>query len=637
MILKRNSLRLVLSAFSFLSFINIAAENVEMRSPDGKYVMTLSDENGRLFYNLEWNNKEIILSSSLGVILNEDWKDNLSITGTKTYSKDSAWKPIYGERKSIKDCYNLWTVNVDKKNSKMKIGLEFRLYNEGVALRYNFQGGSYLCIKDELTEFSFSEGTNAYYTATAEAVYELIPLKGWKGESERPLMLTLTDGTYVCLTEANVFDYVRTKFKLSDTKKNTIVTSMYGTVDEIAPYYTPWRVIMCGDTPGKILENNYIVLNLNPESKIKDESWIKPGKVMRVGDMSTENGKKIVDFAVKHNLQYVHFDAGWYGEEFSKSSDARSVYKGMDRKTNVNTLDLKEICKYAKERNVGVLLYVNQRALQQQLDEILPIYKSWGISGIKFGFVQVGSQLWTKWVHEAVKKCAEYGLMVNIHDHYRPTGVSRTYPNLMTQEGIYGNEQFPSATHNTTLPFTRFVAGAADYTICYYKQDYKKLMTEEHKSTVSPKSRILKTTPAHQLALSVVFYSPLQFMYWYDKPSDSRDEPELKFFDDVYTVWDDTKVLQGEIGKYVTIARRKGKEWFIGGITNNDSCKMEISMDFLEKKQKYEAEIYTDGTPDLPTRTKVLVSKKIVKSKDVLKFDLKPSGGVAIRLLPKNK
>lgn len=623
-----------------ISTASVCAREVTMCSPDGKYVLNLSDNGGGLTYRLDWDGKNIILSSTLGADLNEEWKEGLSISNVSSSSKDEIWKPVYAEREKIKDCYNSYVISVDKRDSRIKVDLEFRLYDEGVALRYNFrnvssQGYHYLTVKDEYTEFSFPEGTKAYYSGTAEAKYTLLPLQGWDGESERPLMLTLSDGTYVCLTEAEVVDYVRTKFKLSVTKENTIQTSMYGQVDEIAPYHSPWRVIMCANTPGRILENNYLVLNLNPECRIEDTSWIKPGKVIRVvGDMSTETGKAFVDFAVKRNLQYVHFDAGWYGPEFLKSSDASSVYKGSDRKPNINTLDLKEVCKYAKERNIGVLLYVNQRALQQQLDDILPIYKSWGIAGIKFGFVQVGSQLWTRWVHEAVKKCAKYGLMVDIHDFYRPTGFSRTYPNLMTQEGIYGNEQFPDATHNTTLPFTRFVAGAADYTICYYKQDFKKLETKEHKSFVSPKSRILKTTPAHQLALSVVYYSPFQFMFWYDKPSDSHDEPELKFFNDVYTTWDDTKVLEGEIGNYIITARRKGNEWFVGGITNIESRTIEVKTDFLEKGRKYEVEIYADGDPKIPTRTKVSVTKKKVSGGDVLKFKLKPSGGVALRFSP---
>ena len=184
-----------------------------------------------------------------------------------------------------------------------------------------------------------------------------------------------------------------------------------------------------------------------------------------------------------------------------------------------------------------------------------------------------------------------------------------------------------------TLPFTRFVAGAADYTICYYRQEFDRLQQQGDNYGV-PRSRSIRTTPAHQLALSVVFYSPLQYMYWYDKPSDSQDEPELKFFDDVYTVWDDTRVLEGEVGQFVVTARRHGDEWFVGGITNNDARQLSIPLDFLSSGQTYLAEIYTDGDPSIPTRTKVKVSQRKVDSRTKLAFSLKPSGGVAIRLVP---
>lgn len=354
---------------------------------------------------------------------------------------------------------------------------------------------------------------------------------------------------------------------------------------------------------------------------------------MREVTLSTEGAKSLVDFAVKRHLQYILFDAGWYGPEGDKSSDATTVTLDPHRNPKIDALNLQEVIAYAKLNGIGVILYVNQRALQQQLDEILPLYKSWGVSGIKFGFVQVGSQVWTKWMHEAVMKCAKYGLMVDIHDEYRPTGFSRTYPNLMTQEGIRGNEEFPDATHNVTLPFTRFVAGAADYTICYYRQDFGKLGKEKDAYGV-PRSKTLKTTPAHQLALSVVYYSPLQHLYWYDKPSDSQDEPELKFFDDVYTTWDDTKVLQGEVGQYITVARRKGNEWFLGNITNNDSRMLDVDLSFLPKGKKYIAEVYTDGDQSIKTRTKVRISTFRVDGTKQLHFQLKGSGGSAVRLAP---
>ena len=200
--------------------------------------------------------------------------------------------------------------------------------------------------------------------------------------------------------------------------------------------------------------------------------------------------------------------------------------------------------------------------------------------------------------------------MVDIHDEYRPTGFSRTFPNLMTQEGIRGNEEMPDANHNTILPFTRFLAGPADYTICYYN------------------TRV-KNTHAHQLALSVVFYSPLQFLYWYDQPDAYQGEPEIEFFDRVKTVWDDTKTLDGKIGEFIVVARRSGAEWFLGGITNTQERKISVPTSFLEKGKKYIAKMYQDDDK-IRTRTKVSVTQKRIKGGDVLIFDLKASGGVAV-------
>jgi len=621
-------------AFILLACICTAsamAKEVIVSSPDTHYQMKIWDNENQIRYSLTYKGKLIIEPSLLGIKTATDWIDGISISEVKTSENDNVWTPVYGERSQIQDNYRAWEITLAKADSREKLFIDVRAYNEGIAFRYTFPGGRFAQIADEYTEFTLPQNTMAYYTQRAQTPYQYLPLKGWQDESDRPLLLTLDNGTYVCLAEAAVDDYARTKLALSAKKENTIVTAMYGPVDNATPFSTPWRVIMAGDEAGEILQHNDLILNLNPPCAIKDTNWIKPGKVMREVTLTTEGGLALVDFTVKRNLQYIHFDAGWYGAEFDWRSDATVVRLDPNRNPKADALDLPKVVKYAKEKGIGVFLYVNQRALQQQLDEILPLYKSWGISGIKFGFVHVGSQRWTAWMHYAVKKCAQYGLMVDIHDEYRPTGFSRTYPNLLSQEGIRGNEEFPDATHNTILPFTRFVAGAGDYTICYYRQDFGRL---EEDAYGVPRSKSIQTTPAHQLALAAVYYSPLQFLYWYDKPSDSRDEPELKFFDDVYTVWDDSKVLQGVPGEYIAMARRKGDDWFVGMITNNDARKMTCSLNFLEPEKTYIAEIYTDGGKEIATRTKVKVSKFKVDSKMNLSFSLKASGGVAIRFTP---
>ena len=254
---------------------------------------------------------------------------------------------------------------------------------------------------------------------------------------------------------------------------------------------------------------------------------------------------------------------------------------------------------------------------QQQLDTLLPLYKKWGLKGIKFGFVQIGNQRWSTWLHDAVRKCGEYNLMVDIHDEYRPTGFSRTYPNLMTQEGIRGNEEMPDATHNTTLPFTRYLAGAGDYTLCYFNNR-------------------VKNTKAHQLAMAAVYYSPLQFMFWYDRPEFYQGEEELEFWKAIPSVWDDSRALDGEIGEYIVQARRSGNDWFVGAMTNTEARTITLTTDFLEPGKKYMLHLYEDDDK-LKTRTKVRSTHKKIKAGDKLVLKLKASGGAALHFTPLKK
>lgn len=320
---------------------------------------------------------------------------------------------------------------------------------------------------------------------------------------------------------------------------------------------------------------------------------------------TTADAKENIDFAAKHNLQYILFDWKWYGPSFTFESDVTKV---------VAPLDMPGIIQYGKEKGVGVWLYVNLQGLVSQSDSLFAIYKKWGVKGVKFGFVQVGSHRWTTWLEDEIKKAAENEIMVNVHDDWRPTGEQRTWPNLMTAEGIRGNEEMPDATHNTVLPFTRFIAGAADYTICYY-------------------DKRIKTTHAHQLAMAAVYYSPLQTLFWYDKPALSNNEPELEFWNKIPASWDETKILQGAPGEYVTTARRSGDDWFIGTITNNNARSLKIKLDFLPKGKKYVASIYSDDAT-VTTNTKVKVERKKADAATVLDVKLIPSGGQAIWLTP---
>lgn len=625
---------------------NMKETEAQLSSPDGNFTFSFYQKatpegKKQMYYSVNYKKQPVVLESELGLkvenqlfesalaIPNDEsklWCENLNQTNIARQTVNKTWKPVYGERGTITDNYNELVIDFDKNFDKheaaetggydrrrnYKMSLIVRAYNEGVAFRYFIPentNGLFMHITGEQTQFTMPEGTLAYYERWAQGPYSLLPLKDWEDECERPLTLKLTSGLTVALAEAEMIDYSRGKFRLNTEKANTLQLSMYDCADVITAFGTPWRVIRAAETPGKLMEGNDIMLNLNPESQLANSNtdWIKPGKAIRVANLTMQGAISCVDFAATHNLQYILFDASWYGPEMKMSSDASKVAATKD-------IDLQKVLKYAASKGVGLFLYVNQRALVQQIDSLFPLYEKWGVKGVKFGFVQIGSQKWTSWVHEAVRKAAKYHLLVDIHDEYRPTGYSRTYPNLLTQEGIRGNEEMPDATHNCILPFTRYLAGPADYTVCY-------------------NNKRIKNTHAHQLALAAIYYSPLQLLYWYDKPEDVVNQPEIEFFDKVKTVWDDTKVLNGEIGQYIATAKRSGNDWFVGAITNTEARKMTLPLNFLTPKQKYVAHIYVDDER-VQTKTHVKMLKYIVTAKDLLQFSLKASGGAAVHLEP---
>ena len=619
--------------------IATVAKAVEtLQSPNGKYQFTFSQKEGKLLYSLDYAGKPVVEAGELGVNIDNHlvesamgipvdnsnvWTNGMEVASVDRRSEDNTWKPVYGEYAQIRDRYNEMTIHLLKggkhqdgggtaydKRQQYLLDIIVRAYDEGVAIRYHFPeatNGLFMHITDDLTSFRFAPGAEAYHYAWAQSHANKVKLlkseAAWKEEAERPLTLRLDNGLYAAIGEAALSDFVRGKLKLK--ANNELQMALFHPADIITAYDMPWRFIMVGEKAIDLINNKQMVLNLNAPCQIQDASWIKPGKAFRVCRLDMKTCMEGVDFCVDRGLQYIELDAGWYGPEMKMSSSALKVLETRD-------IDMPKLCQYAKSKGIGVWVYVNQRALYQELDQLLPLYEKWGISGIKFGFVQIGSQEWTTWLHNAVKKCADHHIMVDIHDEYRPTGWSRTYPNLMTQEGIGGNEEMPDAEHNSILPFTRFLCGPADYTPCYFN------------------GRV-KNTKAHQLAMPVVYYSPITFLYWYDLPNVYKGEKELDFWKYCPTVWDESKALQGEIGEYIVQARRSGNDWFVGAMNGLQARDITLNTaDFLQIGKKYRVEIYND-VPALNTRTKVSTVVQTIKAGKILKLHLQPSGGAALR------
>lgn len=605
------------------------ASSLVLKSPDGRNVISFAKPAKELTYSVERDGKPLILPSRAGVDLDnwvwemalgkrdlqqpDCWMDLLSVDSVSYADPvDNTWHPLYGERSTVKDRYNSATLHMSRKDkSDYRLDVEVRAYDEGLAFRYFFPehpAAIFHKVVEDLTDYTFPEGTKAWSEQWAQARFNVTPIDSITRPVERALTLVDPQGNWTALLDADVDDWCLTKLVAREGKHNTLSSVMYSPVDIVTYYATPWKIIMTADSPGQLIENNDIVLNLNPPCEIKDaEEWVKPGRIMRCTKIDTEAGLRNIDFCAEHNIPYMLFDWLWYLPCTSHDGDATKV---------VDNLDMKRVVDYGKEKGVEIWLYVNQHALMKQMDELFPLLREWGIVGVKSGFVQYASHRWATWLHDMVRKAADNHLLMNIHDEFRPSGFSRTYPNLLTQEGICGNEEWPDATHNVTLPFTRMLNGAADYTICYF-------------------DKRLKNTHAHQLAASLVFFSPLQTILWYDTPDRYHGEPEIEWFETLPTVFDDTRVLSGYPGESIVMMRRNGEEYRVALMTNNEARHETLALDFLPKGVKYNARIFTDN-PKVKTATQVEITNRKVDSTKKLDFDLLPRGGATVILTPLN-
>lgn len=590
-----------------------------LESPDGQVVIDVSlQPAGTPAWQVHYQGKPVLLESRLG--FEPDFAAGFSLINAASSQHTGEWKNALGERSIVPDNYREMAIDL-RHSSGTRIRILFRAYNEGAAVRYVAPGDQTgdLHFAGERTEFHLPPETYGWEEHGTEGDYQRVKVAEIQPWCERPLTLELAGGLFASLGEADNQRYPRMLLSRSGEDADTLVSALGGPTSNTVKGGTndgrvtlspgaasPWRVLVVGQKPGELLERNYLVLNLAAPSVLADTSWIRPGKAMRDAALTTASAKAIVDLAPRLGLQYVGFDAHWYGPD--DAGDATHI-RAAD-------LDIKEVATYAKAHNVGVCIYVDGRQVKAQGEQLFRLFKNdWGAEAVKIGFVSVGSQADTSWITDTIAKAAENHLVLDIHDGYRPTGNNRTYPNLLTVEGIQGNEHHPPAEHNCTLPFTRYVAGPGDYTVCYMDNRDK-------------------TTHGHQLAMGVISFSPLQWLYWYDRPGQYKSvPPEMEFWVHMPTVWDETRVLDGQIGSYAALARRSGREWFLGIINAGQPRTLKLPLSFLERGQNYTAHVYADADK-VATPTRVSVETQAVTSDTTLDVPLKAAGGEAVWIEP---
>ena len=586
-------------------------------SPDGQQRVEIGlNGQEKLCYRLLAGKKTVIDWSALGLVTDDkaggrsDMADApsgklgiRSVGKVQHHAGKFAW-PL-GENDTIDNTYTELTVDCSA------FGLEFRLYNGAAAFRYTVSNA--VAVRGESTEFRLP-GSFTVYQYNQESVFTRTGVDTMRNTCDLPA--TLTDGrNYLSIGEADNDGYTKAELAAGSSPHSLrLVYPRDAVVKMAGPSRTPWRTISVAHSAIGLHAYSQLYLQLTPPaSDIPLASGIpsapgippvKPGKLIRSG-LTTKDGFDCIDFAAKHNFQYILFDAGWYGAEFRSVSDPTAA---------IPAIDMPAVIRHGKENGIGIILYVNYVGLRVKLDTLLPLYEKWGVSGLKFGFVDGLTQKGITWLADAIKKVNDYGFILDIHDNYKPTGLSRRYPALLTQEGIRGDENSPDAFHTTTLPFTRFLAGPADFTFCYPNGKNKF-------------AKNLRVSMAQQLALTVIYFSPLQSIFWYGKPGDYTDESEIEFFKYVPTVWNESRYLAGDIGRYISVARRHGETWYIGNAAGETAWQDSIRLDFLRPGKIYQATIYSDDG-------KQGLTKRIVRLKkgDRFAFKIAAGGGQAMIL-----
>ncbi|MEU1183129.1 glycoside hydrolase family 97 N-terminal domain-containing protein [Streptomyces sp. NPDC005820] len=619
-----------LLTFGTATVAQAADSSITATSPNGKNTITMSLTGGVLSWSVKRSGKTVLNSSVLGLTLSNGTSlgtGNVSVTNYQHWTKDSTWTPVFGRNATIRDYYQEMRWNLQDGTSGTNFSVQLRAYNTGVALRYVLLDTGSAIIADELTTWVFPDDTTIY-SARDEDAYsaiapDAIPSTGTSSTdngnlSDLPLLVTLANGTFATICESSRVNYPRSMVSSVAGQSDTLKTYLMeksarsaGTTQTTStvttPFSTPWRVLVLGDAATDLVDNAELVLNLAPACALSDTSWIKPGKVFRC-ELTTAAGTGGVDFAVARNLDYIEYDAGWYGPEFTTATATAAI----------SAIDLPTVIDYATQNGIGVFLYVNRIAATDP-DTLFALYKNWGVAGVKLGFINDGTQAMTNQIITWAKAAAKYELLIDMHDDVRSWGYERTYPNWISLEGVRGNEQFPTATNNVLLPFARNVGGPMDYTICYGQSRDQ-------------------TTNNHQMAMAAVYYQPLNFLYWYSKPSayaTTANWPGLAWFDAIPTTWDESQAVAASLGEYVAVARRSGTTWFLGAMNNETARTVSIPLDFLTSGTSYTAKIYADGTAgSTPHATPTVVTTQTVTSGTTLSVAMTSAGGQAVILTP---
>lgn len=645
--------------FSFLLFtqISLIAQTYQLQSPGGLIEFQITIGN-HIEYAVRYNSIPVIEYSKFSLQFSQSsiFGNDLEVIDMEKFTINEKWQPVAGSYKEVLNHANEMVLTIQEKKSPARIILfAIRAYDDGIAFRYqipeswarflpNYQDVTRLTLQSENTEFNFSSNHLAwvadYGSYATHQEEDFIPVKLSEISSEQviglPFLVKIQDDCYAAITEADLTDWAGMYLKKERMDKtfslNSDLSPLVGNQNEkvkvLPGSWSPWRVVMLGDKPGALIESE-IINNLNDPCEIEDPSWIVPG--ISAWDhwwsgevkMDTETIKDYIRLAADMGWTYMLIDWHWYGAPFITEGVFRAD-PAADITTVNPAVNMPEILAFAKEKNVKLVLWLLWDHVDKQMDEAFALYESWGISGVKIDFMARDDQEMVNWYHKVVKKAAEHKLVVDFHGAYKPTGWSRTYPNLMTREGVLGNEYSKWSSritpeHNVTLPFTRMLAGHMDYTPGGFLN-----VTAAAFRNGAPAQ--VMTTRAHQLAMFVVYFSP--YTVACDHPDHYINQPGNEFLKEVPTNWDDTKVLSGDIGEYIIMARKKGNRWFIGGMNNSEARNVTVNFDFLPEG-KYKMDFFKDVPQSNMDPSEIEIGTEPIQGNQYYPVKMEKGGGFA--------
>lgn len=600
------------------------SDGLAIKSPNGKISVQIQEKDGQILYSATLNQTPIIKPSLLGLKANAESK--LSFGKITRSAGDETWKPVWGIHSQIHDRYHELAIEVKGESAQT---IRLRLYNDGLAFRYNLPNGQSFSNPSYSYESSevniISDTPKAWYPLSVVLVSDTVDLNNWQEKSSQPapqnkkkkkgkkakknsnephknerytfkpesmrtpFTVKLSDQAYISIHEAGVTQSDMARVTV-DKHQIQYLSNIKGSGGQS----TPWRTVTIADRAGGLIEST-LIYNLNKPSTIADTSWIKPGVTMWdwrvhgakaddgfVYGIDTESYIRYIDFAAEAGIEYFLIDANWYGPEHSKKSDP---------KTAIPAVDIEKVCQHGKDKGVGIWLYINTEALRHyDLDETFSQYRKWGAVGIKQGFIAGPRRQDIEFDLKVVKKCAEHQLMYVRHETPKPTGYDRTYPNVMSYEfvnSMLDGPIRPSATPSRVISglFVFGLTGPVDRSCGLFDLDTYIARDKCH--------RQIPSTVVSQVAQCLIYPSALLTLP--DMPDAYHRKADLfEFISELPMNWDETRVLSSEITEQITLARRAGDSWFVGSLANEEGHKTQVTLDFLKEGVTYDLTLYED-------------------------------------------